>query len=143
MTRISQTDQKKQLQSPIMFSNGSVVFLNILVTLFLYFIRIQDPKPYSHFKLTSQKAYFSHLCLYKGYNGKWIKNVIFHDFFKVLLDVLRWYCRYVEMFLEHLGGVLNLRTYFWPHCKSPGNKDFSHPNSLILKAKFAKKSGYC
>ena len=62
---------------------------------------------------------------------KWKKKVIFHDFFKVLLDVLRWYCRYVEMFLEHLGGVLNLRTYFWPNFKSLGDKDFSHPNSLI------------
>jgi len=57
--------------------------------------------------------------------------VIFHDFFKVLLDVLRWYCRYVEVFLEHLGGVLSLRTHFWPHFKSLGDKDFSHPNSVI------------
>ena len=90
-----------------MFSNGTVVFLNILVTLFLYFIRIQDPKPYSHFKMTSQKAYFSHLCLYKGYNGKWIKNVIFHDFFKLLLDGLRWCFGCVEMFLGSLKGILS------------------------------------
>ena len=62
---------------------------------------------------------------------KWLKNVIFHDFFKVLLDVLRWYCRYVEMFLEHLGGVLSLRTYFWPHFKSLGDKDFCHLNRVI------------
>ena len=57
--------------------------------------------------------------------------MIFHDFFKVLLDVLRWYCRYVEMFLEHLGGVLSLRTYFFIHLKSLGDKDIFHPNSAI------------
>ena len=28
------------------------------------------------------------------------KNLIFHDFFKLLLGDPRWYCRYVEMFLE-------------------------------------------
>ena len=95
-----------------MFSNGTVVFLNILVTLLSYFIRIQDPKPYSHFKMTSQKAYFSHLCLYKGFNGKWIKNVIFHDFFKLLLDGLRWCFGCVEMFLTPIKGVFSLIIHF-------------------------------
>ena len=35
------------------------------------------------------------------------------------------------MFLEHLGGVLSLRTHFWLHFKSLGDKDFFHPNSVI------------
>ena len=37
---------------------------------------------------------------------KWVKNEIFHDFFKLHLNVLRCYPRYVEMFL---GPLL----YFW------------------------------
>ena len=40
------------------------------------------------------------------------KNVIFHDFFKLLLGGLRWSCRYVEMFLGPLKGVLNPRIHF-------------------------------
>ena len=40
------------------------------------------------------------------------KNVIFHDFFKLLLGGLRWSCRYVEMFLGPLEGVLSPRIHF-------------------------------
>jgi len=46
------------------------------------------------------------------HKGKRLKNVIFHDFFKLLLSDLRWYCRYVEMFLEPLEGILSLRIHF-------------------------------
>ena len=46
------------------------------------------------------------------YKGKWPKNVIFHDFFKVLLNVPRCYPRYVEMFLGLLEGISSLRTHF-------------------------------
>ena len=46
------------------------------------------------------------------YKGKCAENAIFHDFFKLLLSVLRWYCRYVEMFWGPLGGILGLRTHF-------------------------------
>ena len=53
--------------------------------------------------------YFSPLCTY---NEKWPKNVIFHDFFKLFLDVLRWSCRYVEVFLRPLEGILNPRMHF-------------------------------
>ena len=120
-----------------MFSKGTVVFLNILVTLFFYFIRIQDPKPYSHFKRTSQKAYFSHLCTYKGYNGKWIKNVIFHDFFKLLLGVPRWYFRYLEMFLGPLEGVLSPRIHFGLICDSRWKMLFS-PQHLTLPQYWGK-----
>ena len=56
-----------------------------------------------------------------SYKGKWPKNVIFHDFFKLLLNVPRCYPRYVEMFLGPLEGVLSLRIHFWlvskPHVK--------------------------
>ena len=40
------------------------------------------------------------------------KSVIFYDFFKLLLSVLRWYCRYGEMFLRPLEGVLGPRIQF-------------------------------
>ena len=46
------------------------------------------------------------------YKEKWPKNVIFHDFFKLLLNVPRCYPRYVEMFLRPLEGVLSLKTRF-------------------------------
>ena len=54
--------------------------------------------------------YFSPLCTY---NEKWPKNVIFHDFFKLFLDVLRWSCRYVEVFLGPLEGILSPRMHFF------------------------------
>ena len=63
-------------------------------------------------------AHYSSLSPHKE---KLPKNVIFHDFFKLLLGGLRWSCRYVEMFLGPLEGVLSLRAYFWlvsePHVK--------------------------
>ena len=40
------------------------------------------------------------------------KNWIFHDFLKLLLNVLRCYPRYVEMFWGPLEGILSLRTHF-------------------------------
>ena len=42
------------------------------------------------------------------------KNVIFHDFFKLLLNVPRCYTRYLEMFWGPLEDVLSLRTHFDP-----------------------------
>ena len=51
-------------------------------------------------------AHFSSLSPHKE---KLPKHVIFHDFFKLLLGGLRWSCRYVEMFLGPLEGVLSLR----------------------------------
>ena len=40
------------------------------------------------------------------------KNVIFHDFFKLLLNVPKCYPRYVEMFLGALEGISSLRTLY-------------------------------
>ena len=37
---------------------------------------------------------------------------IFHDFFKVLLNISKYYPMYVEMFLGPLEGILSLRTRF-------------------------------
>ena len=92
-----------------MFSKGTLVFLIILITLFWYFIRFHDPKPHSDFKNTCQRAYFDRLC---PYNGKWMKNMIFHDFFKLLLGGLRWCFGYLEMLLEPLEGVVSPRIHF-------------------------------
>ena len=46
------------------------------------------------------------------YKEKLPKNVIFDDFFKLVLNVPRCYPRYVEMFLGPLEGVLSVRTHF-------------------------------
>ena len=99
------------VECPIMFSKGNLMSLNTFLTLFWYFIHFFDPK--SHFDVMNsfKTHYFGPLGPYKG---KWLKNVIFHDFFKLLLGVLRWCFRYVEMFWGPLEGVLTLRIHFGP-----------------------------
>ena len=84
--------------------------LNTFLTLFWYFIHFFAPKSHSEVTRSQKMAYFSHLGHYKG---KWVKNVIFHDFFKPLLGVLLWCFRYVEMFLGSPEGVLSSRIHFW------------------------------
>ena len=68
--------------------------------------------------------------LFPSPKGKRVKNVIFHDFFKSLLDVSRWYCRYVEMFLGPLEGVSMPRTHF------------DQFQDVIRQAHFHPKSGH-
>ena len=58
------------------------------------------------------------------YKGKWVKNVIFHDFFKLLLNGLGWYCRYVEMLLGSQEGILSPRIHFWPVSSRQQTKAF-------------------
>ena len=87
-----------------------------------------------------QIAYFSPFGLYKG---KWAKNVIFHDFFKLLQNVLRWYCRYVEMFLGLPEGILSPRTHFWSILRSQQTKTFCFKIAYfgsfgLYKGKWAK-----
>ena len=68
--------------------------------------------------------------------------MIFRDFSKLLLNGLGWYCRYVEMFLEHQGGVLSLRTYF-SLIKESWRQGYFPPKQRH-KAKFANKvAGFC
>ena len=54
-----------------------------------------------------------------------MKNVIFHDLFKLLLGGPRWYCKYVEMFLAPLEGILSLRIHFWFVLGRPEVRTFS------------------
>ena len=65
--------------------------LNTFLTLFWYFIHFFAPKSHSEVMRSSKMTYFSPLGPYKG---KWLKSVIFHDFFKLLLGGLIWCFRY-------------------------------------------------
>ena len=109
MTKKSQSDQNKSFQCPISFPKGNSVSLNIFLTLFSYFIHYFVPKSHSEVMRSLKMAYF---ILLSPYKVKSLKNVIFHDFFKLLLGVLRWCFRYVEMFLGPLEGVFTLRIHF-------------------------------
>ena len=86
MTKKRQRDQNKSFQCPISFPEGNLVFLNTFLTLFSYFIHYFVPKSYSEVMRSLKMAYF---ILLSPYNVKSLKNVIFHDFFKLLLGVLR------------------------------------------------------
>ena len=59
--------------------------------------------------------------------------MIFHDFFKLLLSGLRWSCRYLEMFLGPLEGILSLRIHFWPESKRQQKKTFSAQITLLAQ----------
>ena len=111
MSKIRQSDYNNPFQCIISFPRGNLVFLNTYLTLFWYFILFFAPKSHSEVMSNLKMTYFFPLSPYKG---KWLKNVIFHDFFKLLLDDLRWCFRYVEMFLGPLEGVSMPRTHFWP-----------------------------
>jgi len=63
------------------------------------------------------------------YKEKLLKHVIFCDFVKLLPDVLRWFCRYVEMFLEPLEGVLSPRIHFRCVSEPQYTRIFSYKNS--------------
>ena len=105
------SDQNTPFQCPISLPKGKVMSLNTFLTLLWYFIHFFDPKSTSGVVSSIKIAYFGPLGPYKE---KWLKNVIFHDFFKVFLDVPRCYPRYVKMFLGPLEGVLSLIIHFWP-----------------------------
>ena len=102
-------DQSMPFYCPIMFSKGNLMSLNTFLTLFRCFIHFFTPKSHSEVMRSSKMVYFGPFGPYKE---KWLKNVIFHDFFKVLLGNLRWCFRYVEMFLGPLEGVLSPRAHF-------------------------------
>ena len=79
-------------------------------------------------------AYFS---LLSPYNEKWPKNVIFHEFFKLLLGDLRWCFRYVEMFWGPLEGVLNHEYILVPFMTHNRKYDF-HPRNAVLPQHWSK-----
>ena len=86
MTKKRQGDQNKSFQCPISFPKGNLVPLNTFLTLFSYFIHYFVSKSHSGVIRSFKMAYFIPLSPYKV---KSLKNVIFHDFFKLLLGVLR------------------------------------------------------
>ena len=61
--------------------------------------------------------------------------MIFHDFFKLLLNVPRCYPRYVEMFLGPLEGVLSLRIHFEFGHDSQRKVVFSSPQDPNIEVK--------
>ena len=86
MTKKRQSDQSKSFQCPISFPKGNLMSLNTFLKLFSYFIHFFVPKSHSEVMRSLKMAYFIPL---SPYNVKLLKNVIFHDFFKLLLGVLR------------------------------------------------------
>ena len=67
------------------------------------------------------------------------KNVIFHDFFKLLLNLggLGWSCRYVEMFLGPLEDVLNRKYILIPYMIHNRKCNF-HPQNAPLPQYWGK-----
>ena len=64
-------------------------------------------------------------CPLGHHKRKWAKNVIFHDFFKFFLSVLRWYYWSVEMFLRPPEGILSVRIHIWPISRKHKTSVFS------------------
>ena len=75
---------------------------------------------------SSKMAYFVPLNPYKE---KLLKNVIFCDFVKLLLGVLSWFCKYVEVFLGPLEGVLSHRIHLRCVSEPQYTRIFSYKNS--------------
>ena len=70
------------------------------------------------------------LALYALIRGSGQKNVIFHDFFKLLLNVPRCYPTYVEMFLGPLEGFFEPQNTFLTRFQASDEMKIFSPNSV-------------
>ena len=79
--------------------------LNTFLTFFDILFAFLDPK----FTLKSWEASKGRIVALLALKRKWIKNAIFHDYFKLLLSLFRWSFNNVEIFFRSVEGILNFR----------------------------------